>query len=198
MEVPWKVIFAFVGVFVAGAIFGGVFTIGVSARRFANVLQSPSQAGERPLQKLPAVAQPKAQVAGPNPQAAKVVKEQVRSNPITPLLMNQFTRKLSGLTDTQQESLRKTLGRAGEDLHRYRQESLAYRQENLADVARVTERMYADVAAILTMEQRVQLETMRRQTEEKLQADKKKREAAASEAADRLPANVPATPAPPR
>lgn len=191
MEVPWKVIFAFVGVFVAGAIFGGVFTIGVSARRFAQAPEPLSQGGERPLQKLPPVAQPKAQVAGPNPQAAKLAKEQYRSNPITPVLMNQFTRKLSGLTESQQESLRKTLGRAGEDLHRYR-------QENLTDVARVTERMYADVAAILTMEQRAQLETMRRQTEEKLQADKKKREAAASEAAARPSINVPAAPASPR
>lgn len=190
MDVPWKVIFAFVGVFVAGAIFGGVFTIGVSARRFAATPPPAAPGGERPLQKLPAVAQPKAQVAGPNPQAAKLAKEQYRSNPITPVLMNQFTRKLSGLTESQQESLRKTLGRAGEDLHRYR-------QENLTDVARVTERMYADVAAILTLEQRAQLETMRRQTEEKLQNDKKKREAAASEAAARLPTNVPATPVAP-
>ena len=159
MDVPWKVILAFVGVFIAGAVFGGVFTIGVSARRFANVPRQPLPA-ERPLQQLPPVAQPKVQVAGP--QVPKATKEAVRGNPITPVLMNQFTRKLTGLTDTQKESLRKTLGRAGEDL-------LRLRQENFADVGRVTERMYADVSAVLTLEQRSQLETMRRETEERMQ-----------------------------
>jgi hypothetical protein len=174
MNVPWKVILAFVGVFIAGAVFGGVFTMGVSARRFAN---PPRQMGpvERPIAQLPPVNQPLPQVAGPQ---APSHLAQPRGNPITPQLMNQFTRRLPGLTAQQKETLRTILGRAGEDFHRLR-------VENLADVTRVTERMYADVSGILTMEQRSELEKMRKQLEERLQADKKKRaEAAAALAAE--------------
>jgi hypothetical protein len=176
MDVPWKVILAFVGVFIAGAVFGGVFTLGVSARRFVNVPRQPIPA-DRGVAQFPAVPPPHAQVAGP--QAPKAGAMAIRSNPITPVLMNQFTRKLSGLTPPQRESLRTILGRAGEDYHRLR-------QDNLTDVARVTERMYADVSGVLTMEQRTELEHMRKQLEERFQVDKRKRaEAAAAEAANR-------------
>src|SRR5688500_5217296 len=113
MDVPWKVILAFVGVFIAGAIFGGVFTIGVSARRFANFPRyvTPS---ERPVTALPPATQPpKTQVAGP--QAPSAPAAQPRSNPITPVLMTQFTRRLNNITAEQKEKLRPILGRAGED-----------------------------------------------------------------------------------
>ena len=184
MDVPWKVILAFVGVFIAGAVFGGVFTIGVSARRFVNVPKQPLPA-ERPIQQLPAVQPPKVQVAGP--LAPKGGKEMMVRNPITPVLMNQLTRKLSGLTDVQNDSLRKTVGRAGEDLHRLR-------LNNFEDVGRVTERMYADVSAVLTLEQRGELEKMRRETEDKLQ--KKRNQPPAVEGGNR-PGAAPAVPLPP-
>ena len=176
MDVPWKVILAFVGVFIAGAIFGGGFTLGVSARRVVNV---PRQAPgvDRSVAQFPAVSPPKSQVAGP--QVPKSGGSSSRTNPITPVLMSQFTRKLSDLSPTQKESLRTILGRAGEDYHRLR-------QENLADVTRVTERMYADVSGVLTMEQRTELEQMRKKLEERFQADRRKRaEQAAAEAANR-------------
>lgn len=181
MDVPWKVLFAFVGVFIAGAIFGGVFTVGVSARKTVNVPR-----GERPLNVLPPRKDaPKTVVAGP--QAPNPGGVQARTNPITPQLMTQFTRRLKP-TDEQREELKKILGRAGEDFHRLR-------QENFADVARVTERMYADVSAVLTLEQRGELEKMRKQVEERLQTDRKKRaEAAILEAQSR----VNASPAPVR
>jgi hypothetical protein len=188
MDVPWKVILAFLGVFVAGAVFGGVFTLGVSARRNVNV---PRQASgtDKPVAQFPAVVQPKAQVAGP--QAPKVAT--TRPNPITPVLMNQFTRKLSGLTPPQKDSLRTILGRAGEDYHRLR-------QDNLADVTRVTERMYADVSGVLTLEQRSDLEKMRKQLEERFKEDRRKRAEAAeaNRAANPLPGTAAKTrPAPP-
>ena len=178
MDVPWKVILAFVGVFIAGAIFGGVFTLGVSARRVVNVPRQPPGV-DRSVAQFPAVPPPQSQVAGPQtPKAAPI-----RTNPITPVLMSQFTRKLSGLSPPQKESLRTILGRAGEDYHRLR-------QDNLADVTRVTERMYADVSGVLTMEQRGELERMRKQLEERFQADRRKRnEAAAAEAANRAAQN---------
>ena len=176
MDVPWKVILAFVGVFIAGAVFGGVFTIGMSARK--GTAPARPQGVERGTVQPQNVPMPKAQVAGP-----QLLKggpgTGPRTNPITPLLMGQFSRKLSGLTPAQKDSLRTILGRAGEDYHRLR-------QENLADVARVTERMYADVSGVLTPEQRGELEKMRKQVEEKFEADRRKRiEAAAAAAAER-------------
>lgn len=186
MDVPWKVILAFVGVFIAGAIFGGVFTIGVSARRFANGPRYP-QPVERPVTQLPPAKQPpQVLVAGPHAPNQPIV--QTRGNPITPALMTQFTRRLNPTTE-QKEELRKILGRAGEDFHRLR-------QENFADVARVTERMYADVSGVLTLEQRSELEKMRKQLEEKMQESSRKRaEAAAAEVQNRANANpAPARP----
>jgi hypothetical protein len=178
MDVPWKVLLAFVSVFIAGAVFGGVFTLGVSARR--NPPRQPP-GPDRGLAQFPAVTQPKSEVAGPQAPRSGVVPP--RTNPITPVLMNQFTRKLSGLSGTQRDSLRRILGRAGEDYHRLR-------QENVADVTRVTERMYADVSGVLTLEQRSDLEAMRKQVEEKLQAERRKRaDAAAAEAALRAANN---------
>jgi hypothetical protein len=178
MDVPWKVILAFVGVFIAGAVFGGVFTLGVSARRFVNVPRQPAGV-DRSVAQFPAVPPPKSQVAGPQAPKSGATATTTRTNPITPVLMNQFTRKLSGLTPPQKDSLRTILGRAGEDYHRLR-------QDNLADVTRVTERMYADVSGVLTMEQRTELEQMRKKLEERFQADRRKRaEQAAAEAANR-------------
>jgi hypothetical protein len=173
MDVPWKVIFAFLGVFVAGAIFGGVFSIGVSARRLG---AQPRQAQwvDRSLGQVPPAGAPSTAASGVT--AAPVVAP--RPNPITVQLMTQFTRRLSP-TPEQRDELRKILGRAGEDLQRLR-------QENLADVTRVTERMYADISGVLTLEQRSELEKMRRQFEERVQADRKKREeAAAAEKAEK-------------
>jgi hypothetical protein len=185
MDVPWKVILAFIGVFIAGAIFGGVFTIGVSARRFANVPRNALPAG-RPVTQLPPARQPPAPlVAGPQGPHQPIT---LRGNPITPALMTQFTRRLKP-TAEQHEVLRKILGRAGEDFQRLR-------QENFAEVARVTERMYADVSGVLTLEQRSELEKMRHQFEAKMQeAAKKRSEAAAAEAQNRANTNpVPARP----
>jgi hypothetical protein len=175
MDVPWKVILAFVGVFIAGAIFGGVFTIGVSARRFANVPRA-GPATDRPFTRLPAAKQPETTV-GAGAQSSGRPVSQARANPITPALMKQFTRRLNPSTE-QEETLRKILGRAGEDYHRLR-------QENFAEVARVTERMYADVSGVLTLEQRSELEKMRNQLEMKLQEASRKRAEAAAEAQGR-------------
>jgi hypothetical protein len=72
--------------------------------------------------------------------------------------------------------------RAGEDL-------LRIRQESLADTARVTDRMYVDVSAVLTPKQREELEKIRRQTEDRVQAERKRRvEAVATEVANRAAA----------
>lgn len=170
MQNSWKVILAFVGVFIAGAVFGGVFTMRASGRW----LHTPKHvsSGGRPLTPLPPGGQFRSQVAGPNAPAQK------RGNAITPMLMREFSRRLT-LTPEQKEKIQPIVGRAGEDFQRLR-------HENLADVSRVTERMYADVSAVLSPVQREELQAMRRRSESRLQAERKKRiEAAAAEAANR-------------
>lgn len=171
MERPWKIILAFVLVFIAGAVFGGVFTVGVAARRNA--------VGAR-------ASRPAASQTSPGsvtPARGKPVAEPVaKASTLTPTLMRQFTGRLS-LSAEQKERISPIVSRASEDFVRLR-------QENLADTARVTERMFADVSAVLTPAQRAELEVMRRQMQERVQNERRKRaEAAAAEAPNR-----PATP----
>jgi hypothetical protein len=192
MEKPWKVIAAFVGVFIAGAIFGGVFTLRSSVRRF----QVPPPVAQRPAPdrtgpQLPAGGQPRAQVSGP--QFTGSLPQQARFNAITPQLLNQLNRQLK-LSAEQREKVKPIVSRAGEDLHRLR-------QENFTDVSRVTGRMYADVAAVLTREQREKLETIRADLEkkfdERIQAERRKRaEAGAAEGTARPGRPATAAPAP--
>jgi hypothetical protein len=177
MDTPAKVIFAFVGVFIAGAIFGGVFTRGMAMRRGGN------PPAERPLVQLPPSNQPRPQVAGP--QVAAQSAPVMRPSSITPQLMRRFEKRLN-LTPEQKRKIGPVVSRAGEDLDRMR-------QENIADVRRVTERMYADVSEVLTMEQRSELEQLRKQEHERVMEDRRKRmEAAAAEAASRGSSSAPA------
>jgi hypothetical protein len=187
MEKPWKVVCAFVLVFMAGAIFGGVFTVGFSARRqsIGTKVSPPA----RPATPAVSSGQPKGAPTNP-PSQPGVTPATAKPNPITPTLMRQFTQRLK-LTTEQRERIRPIVTRAGEDLVRLR-------QENLADTARVTERMYVDVAALLSPEQRTEIETMQRQMEERVQAERQKR-ADAAEAASRSDKKAPvARPAPPK
>ncbi|MBL9199979.1 MAG: hypothetical protein JNL39_05695 [Opitutaceae bacterium] len=148
----------------AGAVFGGVFTLGVAARRQAQV------ARQQPAESRGAVA--------PAPPIVVAKKNlpgiQFALGAITPQLLQQFTRRL-GLTPEQLERVRPVIARAGDDLQRMR-------QENFADTVRVSERMYEDVAAALTPEQRTELEKMRVQMQERVRKERLKR--AAEQAAE--------------
>ena len=95
---------------------------------------------------------------------------------LTPQIIRQFTQRLT-LTADQRERVRPFIARASDDL-------LRLRQENLADTARVTERMYEDISAVLTPAQRTELEKMRVQMQERVRAERLKRaEQAAADAA---------------
>lgn len=184
MEKPWKVIAAFLGVFVAGAVFGGLFSARAAKRPV--VMNPPPQQAPHAVVPLPPGDHPKKGVAGPlapvpGPGQAP------RGNQITPELMRKFTRSLK-LTPAQREKVQPIVGRAGEDLQRLRdegvrrqQEENRRRQEHLEDVARVTERMYVDVSNLLTPEQREKLQQHRQELEDKFEADRKKRLEAAAE-----------------
>ena len=167
MDRPWKVILAFVGVFIAGAVFGGFFTLR-SAARVAEVTRPKAASAKAPASK-PAPGAPAA------PATAKGIAPQV---------MRQLTQRLSP-TPEQQKAIRPIVSRAAEDLQRMQ-------KEHLADTTRTTERMYADVAALLTPAQRTQLEQMRQEMLERVRKVREKRDEGAADGAAKTAAPAPA------
>lgn len=155
MDKPWKVIFAFVGVFIAGAVFGGLFTLRASGKRLASAggPGRPNQQVQRPGGAIQ--GQPKGQIAG---------KAQ---NSIGPAMMRQYTQQLK-LTEEQRAKIRPIVARAAEDLQRLR-------RENLQDTTRVMERMYIDIEDWLQPAQRAELEEMKRAMQERVRVERLKR-----------------------
>lgn len=151
MDRPWKVISAFVGVFIAGAVFGGFFTLR-SVDRVVDAARGKGTPAKAPATK-PAPAAP----AAPAPAKG-----------IAPQVMRQLTQRLSP-TPEQQKAIRPIVSRAAEDLQRMQ-------REHLADTTRTTERMYADVSALLTPAQRTQLEQMRQEMLERVRKVREKRD----------------------
>ncbi len=151
MDHPWKVISAFVGVFIAGAIFGGFFTMRSAGRWLVTEKQRPAPVSPAKSSKSSGAQSGASQGQGR----------------IAPQVMRQLTQRLSP-TPEQQKAIRPIVSRAAEDIQRMQ-------REHLADTARTTERMYADVAAILTPEQRTKLEQMRQEMLERVRREREKR-----------------------
>jgi hypothetical protein len=97
--------------------------------------------------------------------------------------MRQLTQRLSPSPE-QQKAIRPIVSRAAEDLQRMQ-------KEHLADTTRTTERMYADVAALLSPAQRTQLEQMRQEMLERVRKVREKRDEAAADGAGKAAAPVP-------
>ncbi|MBI5690965.1 MAG: hypothetical protein HZC55_12825 [Verrucomicrobia bacterium] len=158
MDRPWKVIAAFVGVFIAGAVFGGFFTLRSAGRWFAP---------ERPKGAVKA-APGSGQAAGNATILSRSAQQVMRS--LNPRL---------NLTAEQQKAIRPIVSRATEDLQRMQ-------REHLADVTRTTERMYADLAPVLTVEQRTRLQQMREEMFERAVREREKRGEASPVAAKKV------------
>lgn len=165
MDKPWKVISAFVGVFIAGAVFGGFFTLRSVDRVVDAARGKGTQAKAQTGKQVPAVA----------PAPAKGIAPQV---------MRQLTQRLNP-TPEQQKAIRPIVSRAAEDLQRMQ-------REHLADTTRTTERMYADVSAVLTPAQRAQLEQMRQEMLERVRKVREKRDDTPAEGAGKSAAPPPA------
>jgi Spy/CpxP family protein refolding chaperone len=151
MDRPWKAILAFVGVFIAGAVFGGFFTMRSAGKWLTAARSRPTPV---PVAKSVAVKSPTGKDAPP-------------AGRIYPQVMRQFTQRLSP-TPEQQKAIRPIVSRAAEDLQRMQ-------RDHLADTTRTSERMYADVAAILTPVQRIKLEQMRQEMLERVRREREKR-----------------------
>ena len=190
MDKPWKVIFAFVAVFIAGAVFGALFTLRASGRRLADwQAQNNPPAAPQPVPGGVVAVPPK---VAPQVQPAPVAPARAA---IMPAIMRQFTQRLN-LRPPQRDKIRPIVTRAAEDLQRLREQNDQERQRNLADTARVTERMYSDVAALLSPDQREELETMRQQMQERVEKERKRRAEAMAAAEAALKAERASAPAP--
>lgn len=112
MDKPWKVIFAFVGIFIAGAVFGGFFTLRTN--------------GARPAGETPTARQEPPRAGGANQQ-------------IAPALLRQLGQRLK-LTDEQRQKIQPIVARAEEDLQRLRrqnfQDTTRVMEQMHADVSR--------------------------------------------------------------
>lgn len=160
MDKPWKVILAFVGVFIAGAVFGGVFTLRSAGK---------GPAGGKAKATAPAAAK-SGGTTGPAIQSSAVATR------VAQQVMRQLQQRLSP-TPEQQKAIRPIVSRASEDLQRMQ-------REHFADITRTTERMYADLAPILTPEQRGKLQQMREEMLDRSRRELEKRgEVAAKPAA---------------
>jgi hypothetical protein len=171
VQSPWKAILAFVAVFIAGAVFGGVFTLRASGRRLADLPPRNDHPVVAPVAPVvtttttpttpPAKATPSPVKSGQPAAPQPIIAAQVG-----PSVMRQFTQRLN-LTAEQRKSIRPIIDRATEDWQRLR-------KENLENTARVAERMYSDIAEHLSSGQREQLEDMKQKMQERFLQEREK------------------------
>lgn len=178
MDKPWKVIFAFVAVFVAGGVVGSMF----GARRLAKRFRGEPAA----VVATPPVTQPATTVATTSVSPEKSLPAAVKdaNRPPPPMIpgpqLRQWVQRFN-LTADQQRAIRPIIVRTNEDYARLRGET-----------TKVTEGMYADISAILTDDQRADLEEMKKKLQERLETEaKRRRELQAAEAAAKKAGNRP-------
>jgi Spy/CpxP family protein refolding chaperone len=165
MEKTWKVVLAFVGVFIAGSVTGGLFTF-----RFAKKMEErrpvvssvvPTPAIEQAQAEPPVTTPPASIPPGPvpavqTPSVAPTTTPAVAPPPVTPAnmappqfgpqLMRRFTEQLN-LTREQRMKIRPIAARTEEELRRLRRDTQHQTEQ-------VIERMQDEVAALLTPDQR--------------------------------------------
>jgi Spy/CpxP family protein refolding chaperone len=168
MDKSWRVILAFVGIFIAGTVTGGLISL--------RLAQSMSVRGERPR---PA-GQP--QVAG---GAGNQAPQQ-----FNPQLMRRVAEQLN-LTPDQKEKMKLIEARTGEELRRLR-------RENLHSTELIIEKCQDDIAALLNPEQRAKFDEMILRARERIrkfmQERVGKRESVQGLPADRPRDNPPKSP----
>lgn len=159
MEKPWKVIAAFVGVFIAGSIFGGLLALRLSHWDLG------SRKIEIPKAQ-PAAANPATTGTAPNqpPQITAATPRPAASAPVpqlqlppgmavqAPQLMRRYVDKLN-LTTEQKERINPLIQRAASDLRRQQ-------QTNLRETGIIFQHLQEDIAKELTPAQRTRLEEM--------------------------------------
>ncbi|MCX6955910.1 MAG: hypothetical protein NTV51_27520 [Verrucomicrobia bacterium] len=182
MEKPWKVIVAFIGVFIAGSVFGGLLALRIKQNDLAlapapvAVTSPPATATVVPSSPAAttaagqAPAQPAA--ARPNPPPLPQVQLPAIMVVQAPQLMRRYVDRLD-LTPEQKERIHPLIVRATNDLSRQK-------QTNLRETGIIIQHLQEDLAKELTVAQRGRLEEMAEhqrqiiEAREKVQQDKMK------------------------
>lgn len=128
MNKPWKVILAFTGVFLAGAILGGVITLRM-AREFGS--------------------------------------KRVMMDHFAPMIMKRYAEKLD-LSEEQAAKVKAIVQKTEEHLRQLR-------TQGFRDVVDVAEKMNAEVANLLTPEQRVRLDELKQEMRERWKQERTRR-----------------------
>lgn len=157
-----KVISAFAGVFTAGAVCGGFFTLGAVNRQQAATVAVATPAGTPPVTVTTATPPADTTTDGkaPAPRSQPVVRN------ISPSLMRTYARRLN-LTDQQRATIQPVIASAEDELRRLR-------TQNLQETTRVMNRMYTDISQTLTEEQRTELDGLKRSLQERMEEERRK------------------------
>jgi hypothetical protein len=145
MDKPWKVVFSFLGVFVAGAVFGGLLALRVDRIVSERRLQEQAAQAAALAARAPA---PPARAQVPAPQPPLPVPQAVQSTQ----LMRRVTNQLN-LTPAQRALVTPLIQRAVQDFWRQQQN---YSREN----AFLLQRLKQDIAKELTPEQQTRLDDL--------------------------------------
>ena len=150
MDKPWKVIFAFVGVFIAGAVFGAFFSLR-SGGRLPRMQQDAVFRGN----KMPGMPPMPPQQNQPQPPTGAM--QPIQSTQV----MRRYAERLD-LTPGQRDRIQPLIQRATEDLRRKQQDS--FRENDI-----ILRRLQQDIAKELTGGQRARLEKMEQRQREIMQ-----------------------------
>src|SRR4051812_35866729 len=120
MGSPGKVIFAFVCVFIAGAVFGGFFTARTASQKLQEV-QAPQTAVTVTPASPPAAVPPAAQPT-PATNRPNNANNRVAAATITPVMLQRLAVQLK-LTDEQKEKIQPIIKRSADDMNFLRQEN---------------------------------------------------------------------------
>jgi hypothetical protein len=149
MDKPWKVVLAFLGVFIAGAVFGGFFSLGLG-RKIWEMEALPAKPAT-PATTATASTTPAApNVARPAPQPQQFLPEPQAVQ--SAQLLRRVTNQLN-LTATQKTQITPIIQRAVQDFWRQQQN---FSREN----AFLLQRLKQDIAKELTPEQQTRLDDL--------------------------------------
>ena len=162
MEKPWKVIMAFVGVFMAGSVFGGLLALRLNPETVEpRIASAPSTQPPAPVPAAsqPVVQPPQAKAQPPQPGIGSRQNAPVAQLPLppgmavqAPQLMRRYVDKLD-LTAEQKVRVDPLIVRAANDLRRQQ-------QTNLRETGIIIQHLQEDLAKELTAAQRGRLEEM--------------------------------------
>lgn len=211
MDKPWKVIAAFIGVFIAGAVFGGFLAMGIGSRVLPAAAPSTQAVTSVPAVEQPAptqaeqksatAPQPQAKAEQPKPPQPRPPLIQVPFAWQEPQLMRRYADRLD-LTADQKNKINPVIQRALEDYRRLQ-------QNHLRETSIIVQRMQADIRKELTPDQITELDKMeqrqrdimekaeqRQRDLQKAEQQKKKGPGAQKGPNEKRPKNAPAQPAP--